>query len=147
MGSSFSDAKIIDTRTFLEIISDQGKSSKVRDLKDIVLKQSNQMSEVSKTINSIASHIGAKAMELDDKKCRICFPCKNLTYKDFQILWKEGKTMKDKIFSFFANNANMIYMNARDKLSIETNYYKKKSKVIEELTNKGQNELFQEKYW
>ena len=95
------------------------------------------MSEVSKTINSIASRIGAKAMESDDKKCRICFPCKNLTYKDFQIQWKEGKTMEDKIFSFFANNANMIYMNAYDKSSIKTDYYKKKSKVIEELTNKG----------
>ena len=142
LGSSFYDKQVIDTRTFLEIISDQGKSlctlrSEVRDLKAVILNQSNQLSEVTATLNSIASRIGAKATDLDDKKCLICYPCKSLTYEDFQNQWKEGNSIEDKIFSFFSNKANMIYKNARDKSSIKTDYYKKKSKVNDELTKKG----------
>ena len=72
LGSSFYNKQIIDTRTFLEVISGQGKSlctlrSEVSDLKAFVLKQSNQMSKGLATLNAIASCIGAKATEPEDK--------------------------------------------------------------------------------
>ena len=57
-----------NTRTFINIIFDQGKllcalMSEVRDLEEIIVEQAHQMSEVMCTIKFIGLRIGARNVE------------------------------------------------------------------------------------
>ena len=81
----------------------------------------------------MASQIGANSKKINEFKCPVCYPRETLGYDYFQLQWKQGKNINEKIYSYFANNAPKIYDNSKEKTKFRSDFYQKKTKVTEYL--------------
>ena len=72
----------------------------MRDLKEIIVQQAQQMSEVMSKIDCIGLHIGVRNIE-SEVKCPLCYPCLTIDYEDFEHQWNQAKTIEDKFMYIF----------------------------------------------
>ena len=138
LGNEYSKNVFMDSRTFLDVLTDQGKEitelrSEIHQMKKIMLELQVTLGESVELQKSMAFQVGANSRKINEIKCPVCYPRETLGYEYFQLQWKQSKNINEKIYSYFANNAAKVYDESKEKTKYRSDFYQKKTKVIDYL--------------